>query len=104
MLAWIGADDPLVDPIRGVVGTLVQQEHLNKGVVLERDALLDPFLGDPDNLREQPRLVLEVALRDPPGDEEHDLLFPPGLEIVERVDICRSDDRRKLRLGRYILG
>ena len=102
-------DDGLVDAVGGVVRELDQQQQLREGVVLERDAFGEPALGDAEQLREEPGLVVavvvaEVFLERELGQQKGDLVGPAALEIVEGVDAGFADDRRVLGLGRNVGG
>ena len=102
-------DDGLVDAVGGVVRELDQQQQLREGVVLERDAFGQPALGDAEQLREEPGLVVavvvaEVFLQRQLGQQEGDLVGPAALEVVERVDAGFADDGRVLGLGRDVGG
>ena len=97
-------DDGLVDAVGGVVRELDQQQQLREGVVLERDTFGEPVLGDAEQLREQPGLVVAVVVAEiffqrELGQQERDLVEPAALQIVERVDAGFADDRRVLGLG-----
>ena len=97
-------DDGLVDAVGGVVRELDQQQQLREGVVLERDAFGQPALGDAEQLREEPGLVVavvvaEVFLQRELGQQEGDFVGPAALEIVEGVDAGFADDGRVLGLG-----
>src|SRR3989338_7688971 len=56
-LAFLGADDGLVDAVRRIMGELNQKQELRERVVLARQAFSDPALGDAEQLRKQPHLV-----------------------------------------------
>ena len=91
------------------MGELDQQQQLREGVVLERDALGEPALGDAEQLREEPGLVVavvvaEVFLQRQLGQQEGDLVGPAALQIVEGVDARFADDGRVLGLGRDVGG
>jgi hypothetical protein len=57
-----GSDDGLVNPVGGVVGEFDEQEELREGVVFERDAFGQPALGNREQLREEPGLVVAVIV------------------------------------------
>ena len=88
---------------------LDQQEQLRKGVILERDALSQPPLGDRQQLREEPRLVVafvvaEVFFQRQLRQQEGDLVGAAALEVVQRMDAGFADDGRVLGAGRNIVG
>ena len=105
----VDGDDGLVDAVGGVVRELDQQQQCGKVLSLQRDALGQPALGDAEQLREEPGLVVavvvaEVFLQRQLGEQEGDFLRPAALEIVERVDAGFADDGRVLGLGRDVGG
>ena len=55
-------DDGRVDAVGRGVGELDQQQQLREGIVLERDACGQPALGDAQQLREEPGLVIVVVI------------------------------------------
>ncbi len=75
-----------------------QHQHLDEGVVLERDAFLHPLLADPQQVGEVPGLqvlilVPEVFLQRHSCQIEGDLVGSQALEIVELVHVGFADDR-----------
>lgn len=98
------SDDRLVDAVGGAIGQLMQQQHLHERVVLELDVAGDPLPGDPDELRERPGLVGEVAPVDALGDLEDDFLLAALTQVVEGVPLCLADDGVHLGSARHVLG
>ena len=87
----------------------IKQQQLRESVVLERDAFGQPALGDVEQLREQPRLVVavvvaEVFLQRQFGQQKRDFVGPAALQIVERVDAGFADDGSVLGLGGNVGG
>ena len=102
-----GGDDRLVDAVGGVVGELDQEQQLREGVVLAVDALGQPALGDGQQLREEPGLVVavvvaEVFFQRELGQQESDFVRPAALQVVQRVDARLADDGGVLGLGRDV--
>ena len=54
--------DGLVDAVHCVVREFDQQQQLREGVVLERDAFIEPAFGNAEQLREEPWLVVAVVV------------------------------------------
>ena len=66
------------------MGEFDQEQQLREGVVFERNALGQPALGDVEQLREEPRLVVaavvaEEFLQCELGQEKGDLVGPVPL-------------------------
>jgi hypothetical protein len=55
-------DDGLVNAVGGVMSELDQQQQLREGVVLKRDAFGEPALGNAEQFREEPGLVVAVVI------------------------------------------
>ena len=75
--------DGLVDAVRCVVRELDQQQQLREGVVLERDAFIEPAFGNTEQLRKEPRLVVavvvaEVFFQNELGEKEGDFVGADG--------------------------
>ena len=112
--------DSIVNPIRCVMRELDQQQQLREGVVLERDAFIEPAFGNAEQLREEPMLHLSVKLvlfgsislyvailpeiffQREFGQQEGNFVEPAALEIIEGMDTGFTDDGRVLGLGRNI--
>jgi hypothetical protein len=89
------------------VGEPDEHEQLRKSSALAGQALVEPALGDRQQLREEPglvvpRVVAEVFLEAQLGKPEGDLIEPEVLQVVERIDPDGADDALDFGLGRQV--
>ena len=71
--------------LAGALGELGEEQHLGERVVLQGQPAGHPVSRQPDELREEPRLVWVIALQQALCDGERDLLVPTRAQIVECV-------------------
>ena len=84
-----------------------EHEQLRERPPLAGQALVEPALGDRQQLREEPglvvpRVVAEVFLEGQLGEPERDFVEPEVLQVVERIDPDSPDDPLEFGLGREV--
>jgi hypothetical protein len=85
----------------------VEQEQLLEGVVLASHAAIQPALGDAEQLREKPGLVIAVIVPEIPlqgelGQAKGHFAQAPFLEVVQVVDARLAHDGGVLHLGGHV--